>query len=293
MNDRTKICVLTASDSWHFLDLQRAAGEQFELECHPFEELSGLAGERNIGDRHALQDFDLILTRNMPTGSLQQVVFRMDVLLELERIGVRIVNPPRTIEMSVDKYLALTRMAAESVPVPQTAVSQTVGQAMVQFERLGGDVVVKPMFGSMGKGLCRIQTAQQANRIFESLVENHQVVYQQEFIGHGGFDLRLLVIGDEVLAMRRENPQHWVTNIAQGGRGFAHQATEMEKELAWQAARSVGALIAGVDLLYDQQSMQPFVIEVNSSPAWQATSKVLQIDVAKMILNELRRQSVS
>ena len=117
--------------------------------------------------------------------------------------------------------------------------------------------------------------------------------YQQEFIGHGGFDLRLLVIGDEVLAMRRENPQHWVTNIAQGGRGFAHQATEMEKELAWQAARSVGALIAGVDLLYDQQSMQPFVIEVNSSPAWQATSKVLQIDVAKMILNELRRQSVS
>lgn len=293
MKNRKKICVLAASDSWHFLDLQRASSEQFELDCLPFEELSAMSGGKNPVDRHALQDFDVILARNMPTGSLQQVVFRMDVLLELERIGVRVINPPRTIEMSVDKYLALTRMAAESIPVPKTAVSQTVGHAMMQFERLGSNVVVKPLFGSMGNGLCRIESAKQANQVFESLVANQNVVYQQEFIDHGGFDLRLLVIGDKVLAMRRENAQHWVTNIAQGGRGFAHQATEMEKELARQAARSVGAVIAGVDLLYDQNSGQPFVLEVNSSPAWQTTSKVLQIDVAKMILNELQRQADS
>jgi RimK family alpha-L-glutamate ligase len=289
MINPTRICVLASPTSWHFLDLKRAAGEKFELESRSFEELSAIAGERDFGERHPIECFELIFARSMPAGSLQQVVFRMDVLLELERKGVRIVNPPRTIETAVDKYLALARLAANGVPVPRTAVSQTVHQALVQFERLGGDVVVKPLFGSMGKGLCRIQSEEEAIRVFETLVADDNVIYQQVFVDHGGFDLRLLVIGDQVLAMRRENSNHWITNIAQGGRGSMHRPTEIEKKLARQSARSVGAIIAGVDLLYDQQSGQPYVVEVNSAPAWQATSEVLKIDVAEMILTELQR----
>lgn len=289
MINPTKICVLASPTSWHFLDLKRAAGKQFELESRSFAELAAFVCKTGSTDTRPWNEFDIVLSRSMPVGSLQQVVFRMDVLLELERKGVRIVNPPRTIETAVDKYLSLARLAANGVPVPQTAVSQTVHQALQQFQQLGGKVVVKPLFGSMGKGLCRIQSAEEAIRVFETLVADDNVIYQQVFVDHGGFDLRLLVIGDQVLAMRRENSNHWVTNIAQGGRGSTHRPTEIEKELARQSARSVGAIIAGIDLLYDQQSGHPYVVEVNSAPAWQATSEVLQIDVAERILNELQR----
>ena len=160
---------------------------------------------------------------------------------------------------------------------------------MGQFQKLGMDVVVKPMFGSMGRGLLRIQDLELANQTFESLVADDKVIYQQAFIDHGGFDFRLLVIGDQVLGMRRKNPNHWITNIAAGGTGFAHQPTETEQELARQSARAVGAVIAGVDLLYDRNTGEPYVLEVNSAPAWQATSQVLQIDVGKMVLAELER----
>ena len=81
MISRTRICVLADPNSWHFLDLQRAAGEQFELISHSFEKLSALAGPPDFDAGHPLQDFHVIFARNMPAGSLQQIVFRMDVLL--------------------------------------------------------------------------------------------------------------------------------------------------------------------------------------------------------------------
>ena len=289
---QTRICILADPNSWHFLDLLRAADEQFELTSYSFEKLSALAGPPGFDTRHPLQHFNVIFARSMPAGSLQQVVFRMDVLLGLESNGLRIVNPPRTIEASVDKYLALTKMVEHSIPVPKTAVSQTVGDAVEQFLQLGSDVVVKPLFGSMGQGLIRIQNTDQAEATFATLAADGSVIYQQEFIDHGGLDLRLLVIGNEVLGMKRENDKNWITNISQGGRGIAYRPSTFEKELALGAAGSVGAIIAGVDLLYDRKTGQPFVVEINSAPAWREIGKVLEVDVAKMVLAELQRSSV-
>ena len=291
MNERTQICVLADPQSWHYRDLQRAAGARLELASYSFSDLWARVGTPDLVNCNPLQQFDVIFARAMPVGSLQQVVFRMDVLLAVERNGVRVVNPPRAIEASVDKFLALSRMAEQSIPVPRTAVSQTVGEAIEQYFRLGADVVFKPMFGSMGKGLRRIQTVEEAERMFASAVDEGDVIYQQKFLRHDGSDFRLLVIGNDVLGMKRENPHHWITNIAQGGRGFAHRPSEMEKDLARRAARSVGAIVAGIDLVYDRQTGQPYVVEVNSAPAWQAISRVLEVDVAKMILSELQRSA--
>jgi RimK family alpha-L-glutamate ligase len=288
-----KICVLASSDSWHVQDLQRAAGKTQLIENCPFDQLADQLFDTpnepgtKTQSRHRLEDFDCLLARAMPAGSIQQIIFRMDMLLELERRGLRIVNPPRTIEMSVDKYLSLTHLHRHGIPTPRTAVGQTWSTAMQHFEMLGGDVVFKPLFGSMGRGLIRLSSVQAAERVFAEQISSGQVIYQQTFVDHGGFDIRLFVIGENVLAMKRVNFGNWITNIAQGATGYAYHPSEVEVELAVKSARAVGAEIAGIDLLYDQKTQQPLVLEINSAPAWQSISQILQIDVAALILEYL------
>ncbi len=285
------LCVLSAADSWHFHDLKRAARKTEQISCRPFESLADFLPDAsphaspNI--THPLERFDCLLTRAMPAGSLQQVVFRMDVLLKLERRGLSVINPPRAIEMAVDKYLSLTRFQEANIPSPPSAVSQQVSEAMVHFERLGGDVVLKPLFGSMGRGLQRIHSPVTAELRFAELVANHEVIYQQKFIPHRDFDLRLMVIGEQVFAMKRVNPNQWIHNLAQGATGCPYQPTEQETELAIEAARAVETQIAGVDLVIDETSGQPYVLEVNSAPSWRGISSVLQVDIARHILDFL------
>src|SRR5207237_7469693 len=104
----------------------------------------------------SLSDYDGVLVRTMPPGSLEQVVFRMDVLHRLERRGVRVLNPPLAVEACVDKYVTTARLEAAGLPVPPTIVCQHADDALEAFTALGGDVVVKPLFGSEGRGMVRV-----------------------------------------------------------------------------------------------------------------------------------------
>src|SRR5206468_194859 len=110
------------------------------------------------GSRHGasaepveLSRVDCVLVRTMPAGSLEQVVFRMDVLHRLESRGIRVLNPPRALEAAVDKYLACCRLEAAGLPVPPTMACENADAAVEAYEKLGSDVVVKPLFGSEGK----------------------------------------------------------------------------------------------------------------------------------------------
>jgi RimK family alpha-L-glutamate ligase len=279
-----RLCVLTANNSWHLHDLKRAGGGDYHIDSVDFSQLS----DRLTGCNHWLHQYDCLFTRSMPAGSLQQIIFRMDVLLRLEHEGLRIVNPPRAIEMAVDKYLSLVRLHQAKIPIPPTAVSQSLEQALEHFERLGGDVVLKPLFGSMGRGLERISRPADAATRFANLIINGEVIYQQAFVPHHDFDLRLLVIGERVFSMKRINPNHWISNLAQGAIGIPHAATPAEISLALAAAAAVSTEIAGVDLLFDQRTGQPYVLEVNSAPSWKGISKVLNFDIARSILDYLK-----
>ncbi|MBY0460862.1 MAG: 30S ribosomal protein S6--L-glutamate ligase, partial [Gemmataceae bacterium] len=108
------------------------------------------------GDSGTLSPFDAVLVRTMPSGSLEQVVFRMDLLHDAAASGMPVLNPPRAVEACVDKYLTTARLARAGIPTPPTAVSQRSADALIAFEELGGDVVLKPLFGSEGRGMCRI-----------------------------------------------------------------------------------------------------------------------------------------
>lgn len=284
-----RVAVLSSPSHWHFRDLSRAAADKHDLFNVEFDKIFATVEGQKV-EQFGVQA-DCIIVRTMPAGSLQQIVFRMDWLARLQNHGVTIINPPKAIEAAVDKYLSLSLLNSAGVPVPATRVAQTVPEAKQHFKELGGDVVVKPLFGSMGNGIQRLQSESEATRYFEENAESGNVIYQQQFVDHGGFDIRLLVIGERVLGMKRTNKDHWITNISKGGVGEPYSPSQAEIDLARSAAQAVGATIAGVDLMYGPESGQPLVIEVNAVPGWRTTAKVLEIDIAALILNECQKQT--
>ena len=289
-----RCAVLASETSWHFQDLVRASQELklvgqagIELTASSFEQIAGglISNQPNFSSQSTPNwNPDAVFVRVMPRGTLEQIVFRMDLLQRLMLAGTSVINSPKTIEASVDKYLCLAKLAAAEIPVPNTQVSQTLDQAIADFELLGGDVVVKPIFGSMGRGIERLTDVDQAKDCFDRLVKQGSVVYQQEFVPSDGSDLRLLVIDQQVWSMRRKATSGWITNISQGGRGFTHIPTELEVDLALKAARAVDARIAGVDLIYDQTTGQAKVLEVNASVGWKEISRVFEVDFAQQVL---------
>jgi ribosomal protein S6--L-glutamate ligase len=157
---------------------------------------------------------------------------------------------------------------------------------MAAFQSLGGDVVVKPLFGSEGRGMVRLTDDGIALRTFKTLVQVQSVLYLQEFIPHEGFDLRLLLLGHRVLAMKRINRADWRTNVARGATTEALEPTGEMVRIARSAAESVGALMAGVDLLPARDGGL-YVLEVNAVPGWKALAATLQLDVAAIVLEFL------
>ncbi len=280
--------MLAARNSWYLRDLRRAAGSTADVTVCDFAALAarlgGLPGPRVAADGADLTDCAALLVRSMPPGSLEQVVFRMDALAQVERSGTPVLNPPRALETAIDKYLTLARLSDAGLRVPPTVACQTWEAALGAFEQLGGDVVVKPLFGSEGRGITRVSDRALAERAFRLLAQLGAVIYLQAFLPHYGYDLRALVIGDRLLAMRRANSHDWRTNVS---RGATTEPVELGPELAQMAetaARAVGASLAGVDLLPARDG-HVYVLEVNAVPGWKALARTLQVDVARLVLD--------
>lgn len=283
-----RIAVLAAPDSWYARDLQRAAGNRHELTIAAFSEISARL-ERN-GDLRVtsgecnLSTCDAVLVRTMPPGSLEQVVFRMDCLGRYEAAGGVVINPARAVEAAVDKFLTSAKLSAAGLLTPRTVVCQTFEAAMAAFAELGGDVVVKPLFGSEGRGLIRLQDESLALRAFKMLEQLSAVLYVQEFVPHEGEDWRLLVLGEQVYGMRRRNPLDWRTNVSRGATTAKLPLTPQLIDMARRAAEAVHAPFAGIDLLPARDG-QLYVLEVNAVPGWKALARTLDVDIAAQLLD--------
>jgi RimK family alpha-L-glutamate ligase len=278
-----RFAILAGGDGWHVRDLRRTAGDLgHSAELLDFRRLATGVG---IGP-NPLAGFDAVFVRTMPPGSLEQVVFRMDLLHRAQAAGITVLNSPAALETCVDKYLATAKLAAAGLPVPPTITCQTAESALEAFQSLGGDVVVKPLFGSEGRGMVRVSDPELAWRTFRALERIQAVIYLQRFIEHPGWDLRVLVLGGRVLAaMRRHAKDDWRTNVAQGGRAEAVTPTADEERLALKAAAAVGADFVGVDLLPTAGGF--VVLEVNAVPGWRALAPACGVEVADVVLRHL------
>jgi ribosomal protein S6--L-glutamate ligase len=288
-----RIAYLGTRGSWYLDDLRRAASTRHEVVLTPYASLHASIVENRLelfSGSLPLRQFDAVLVRSMPLASLEQVVFRMDALAQLDAAGTCVFNSPKAMEAATDKYLASARLAAAGLCTPATHVSQDWRLAMEGFAQLGGDVVVKPLFGGEGRGITRISDPELAQRAFKMLAQIGSAIYQQKFIEHEGCDLRLLVLGEKIWGMKRCNPHDWRTNVSRGAATQPLIVTPELADVARRASSAVGATFAGVDVLLGRDGQQN-VIEVNAVPGWQAISQTLKIDIAQELLRYLEARA--
>ena len=227
-----------------------------------------------------LEDCDAVIVRGIPRGSLEQVIFRVDALHVLVEGGVTCINGPRAIERTVDKFLASALLARAGVPTPRTIACERAEDALEAFEELGGDVIVKPLFGSMGAGMTRVDDADVAYRVFHALALERAVYYLQETHPEGR-DVRAFVVGGRVLAAIERVSAGWRANLARGAHAQATELTPEQERVCLEAAAALGVDYAGVDLLGE------YVLELNGIPGWHGLQEATGADVATALVTHL------
>jgi RimK family alpha-L-glutamate ligase len=262
--------------------------------CFTFPQLTAQIGYKpyfKTANVSLLEELNALIIRPIGRGSLEELVFRMDMLYKLERLGFYVVNPPEAIEHCVDKYDILAILEDNNVPVPRTVATESVNEALRAFSELGGDVVVKPIFGSRGMGATRVVDSEIASTVFKAITFHHGVIYLQEFVPHGHSDIRAFVIDGHVVAAMRRVAESWKTNYSQGARPAPTTLSKEFESLAVNAAKAVSCKLAGVDILEGPDG--PKICDVNSQPGWKGLQMVTKVNIAEQIvdfvLSELKK----
>jgi RimK family alpha-L-glutamate ligase len=230
---------------------------------------------------------DAVIVRSMSGGTFEAVTMRLGVLHALRELGVPVWNDARAIERCVDKSATSFLLVRAGIPTPPTWTTESheIAREIVQREAHHGPLVLKPLFGSQGRGLRLIHD--------ESELPAPDAVkgayYLQRFMGvnrDGYRDFRLLVSRGRVIAAMMRHAPGWVTNVKRGGKPLAAVMDEHVRELAVQATAVVGAAFAGVDILFGADG-KPTVLEVNSMPAWSGLQKVAPVNIAAALAADL------
>jgi RimK family alpha-L-glutamate ligase len=226
-----------------------------------------------------------VLARIIPSGSLEQIIYRVDTLHRLEEDGVRVMNTARSIERTVDKAWTSAILDRAGLPTPETVACESADEAFAAFRTMG-DVVVKPLFGSMGLGMSRVSDEDMAWRVFRVVETVRGVYYLQRFVPHEGRDIRAFVVGDRVIGAIERSSPGWRTNFSRGGSVKPFSLPDPWSELALRAADAVGTEYAGVDLLPASDG-SVYVLEVNGIPGWEGLQAATGIDVAAAVVDQL------
>ena len=280
-----KVGILGSPRGWHVRALRQTLEQRgVTVACLPITRLvTRIAGRPWVrSQEETLDDYDAVFVRAIPGGSLEQIIFRVDVLHRLENAGVRIVNSPTTIERTVDKYYTSTLLEDAGLPTPRTVVTERFDEAMTAFRELG-DVVVKPLFGSEGRGMVRVSDPDTAYRVFRALELGRYVYYLQEFVPHGRQDIRAFVVGGKVVAAMVRRGETWKTNVAQGAKAEPLALDDELREMSLRAARVLDADYAGVDILRSEEGVV-YVSEINGIPGWAKLRQVTNVDVAEILV---------
>ena len=293
------VSILSVRSGWHTDELLRALSARGHVGVVvPYEGLVAHLGRRGgasgppagrglRSESVPLFESDAVLARIIPSGSLEQIIYRVDALHWLEERGVPVINSPRAIERAVDKFYTSALLQEAGLATVDTVVCERAADAMAAVREFG-DVVIKPIFGSMGHGIVRVNDPDVAFRVVKTLETTRAVFYVQRAIDHGGRDYRLFVIGGRVLAAieRRAADGDWRSNVARGATAVPFDAPLEWQEMAVRAAAAIGAEYAGVDLLPGPDG-QVHVLEVNGIPGWEGLQRATGVDVAGAIVEHV------
>ena len=226
-----------------------------------------------------------VFVRGVPGGTLEEVVFYLDILHALRELNVFVYNDARAIERSVDKGMTSFLLNKAGLATPPTWVGNHVHHAysfIRQQLELGCKVVIKPLFGSQGKDL---QLITEPGDMTDFTLYN-RVYYLQKYIETGikdAHDWRLFIIGGQVVAAMRRQSSNWITNVAAGGKCYPAVLDEKFAEIANAAVRAIRMQYGGVDVICDRDG-NLWVTEVNSIPAWRGLQSVSGVIFAERLV---------
>ena len=292
-----RIPVFTDDPGWHGKRLKEAFAAQgweavfLSLKSCSLDLVSGSPGVTIPGFERGLPQG--VFVRGVPGGTLQQVIARLDILHALRMLGVMVYNDVRAIERTVDKAMTSFLMHHHGVSTPATWVceSREHAQNVILRETMAGrPIVIKPLFGSQGQGVRRLESDSPFPVPMEAHVDG--LYYLQSYIdsGEGAWhDHRIFIIDGQPVGAMIRHGSSWVNNVAQGGRCERLPATGEIAELAVAASIAVGMDYCGVDVIRDR-SGKLFVLEVNSIPAWKGLQGVVDFDVAQVLVRDFLRK---
>lgn len=286
-----RIAIVTDDPGWHGARLKKALGRRgcegayvSLTECR-----LDLAGNRNPVVLPGFEEMlpDGVMVRGVPGGSLEEVIFYLDILHALKALDVPVYNDGRAIERTVDKAMTSFLLHQAGIPTPATWVVRSREQALslaVAELQMGHQIVSKPLFGSQGEGLRRYARADE----LEHLGDASGVFYLQRFIGcndQAPHDWRVFVIGNKAVAAMRRCGVTWLNNVAQGARCEPARLDDLLLcRLAEDAVKRVDMSYAGVDIIRDAHGRYT-VLEVNSIPAWKGLQSVTEVEIADLLVD--------
>jgi len=287
-----KIAIFTDDPGWHGKQLRQAfASRGYASEYVSLTECEFSLGLSELpvlipGFESALPD--AVFVRGVPGGSLQEVVLYLDILHALKAMGIPVYNNGHAIEKSVDKGMTsfLLKNAELSTPITWVMKDRSKVLKIAEQElKLGHQLISKPLFGSQGEGVRRIE---KMTDLFW-LTSSQGVYYLQRFVdceGQGFSDIRVFVIAGKAIAAMKRCGKSWLNNVA---RGASCEQIELDSKLAQlsiDAAKALAMDYAGVDVIKDSEGCYS-IIEVNSIPAWKGLESVCDINVAELLVEDL------
>jgi RimK family alpha-L-glutamate ligase len=234
---------------------------------------------------------DGVFVRGVPGGSLEQVVFYLDVLHALQHLGIPVYNDGRAVERTVDKGMTSFLLARAGIPTPPAWVLGDPEAALrIAGRELGAghSLVSKPLFGSQGQGLRRYQSLDD----LAGFAADSGIFYLQRYVhcGEQPHDFRVFVIGDRAVAAMRRCGVTWLNNVHQGARCEPVRLdNRLLCRLAEDAAKALGMGYAGIDIIRDQYGRYS-VLEVNSIPAWKGLQSVSEAAIAELLVEDFLRR---
>jgi len=277
MQRRLKIGVLYSrvrvEEKWIFNALEKRGVD--------FDRLDDRAIHFDLENPAPWREYDAVIERSISYNS------GLYALRILNAFGVMTVNTATVAEACGDKLTTSTLLAKASLPQPRNVVAFTPESALEALEELGYPAVVKPVVGSWGRLLAKVNDRDAAEAIFEHKATlgstQHQVFYVQEYIDKPGRDIRAIVIGDRVLTAMYRKSEHWITNTARGGEGELCPITPEIEAMCLGAAQAMGGGVLAIDLI--EHSERGYLInEVNHTMEFHTMQPLSGIDIAGEIV---------
>ncbi len=234
--------------------------------------------------------YDVILERSISTTR------GLYAIRLLEAAGNRVINSYQTAITCADKLLTTAALASAGIPQPRVSVAFTPEAAIQAIEAMGYPVVIKPVFGSWGRLLARVNDRDAAEAVLEHKEvlgsPQHNVIYIQEYIRKPGRDIRAFVIGDMCICAIYRNAEHWITNTARGGKAENCPVTPELADLAVRAAKAVGGGILAVDLL-ESPDRGLLINEINHTMEFRNSIAPTGVDIPARVVDYVLAQALT